>query len=317
MNLTGKQFKNKSGKIVVVKESNENITTFEDNSKVETRYILDTRYFVELPMIQPQQNINFKQMEKIDPKDFFNQRNPLLEQISSLSNEIVNKMKDDPNIVTPSHQRDFYPTDNSSAVVQYDPELEKEEIARKYNISTQHENINKQANAFLSNPRLAKILEEEGEIASQPQITQESRPYTPSQESHVYAEENRASSVQIESVMEQKINLVDSYIDPIISMFKKAKRNTDFKISFDVSNKIPRLDFIEMMEDSYETSIIDFLAQEFTNQLLSNPSVIKEKIKEGINKMLEKNNKPKAIKEEIKEVPIKKTATKKAVIKKQ
>jgi hypothetical protein len=48
--------------------------------------------------------------------------------------------------------------------------------------------------------------------------------------------------------------------DPIITMFKNCKRNKDFKISLDIEDKIPRPDFIEMMEDSYTTSIIEFLA---------------------------------------------------------
>ena len=65
-------------------------------------------------------------------------------------------------------------------------------------------------------------------------------------------------------------------------MFKGVKRSVDFNISLDIKNKIPRLDFIEMMEDSYETSIIDFLADEFTNELLKNPETIKDMIKSRI-----------------------------------
>jgi hypothetical protein len=71
-------------------------------------------------------------------------------------------------------------------------------------------------------------------------------------------------------------------------MFRNVKRNTDFKISLDIENKIPRYDFIEMMEDSYNTSIIDFLANEFTNNLLENPDIIKNKIKEEIERLVYK-----------------------------
>jgi hypothetical protein len=71
-------------------------------------------------------------------------------------------------------------------------------------------------------------------------------------------------------------------VDPIIQMFRNAKRNTDFQISFSINNKIPRVDFIEMMEDSYNTSIIDFLAEEFTNEILLNPEILKNRIKEQI-----------------------------------
>jgi len=324
MNLIGKKFQNKSGKIVVVKESNERFTTFEDNSKVDTRYLLDKKYFVELPIQQiqqPQQNISFTQMDRVDPNQFFNQKNPLLEQISSIPTEVIGKMRDDAPAMVASAQTNFYPPDNTSAILQSDPELEKLELARKYGASVQNETlgqINKQANAFMANPLLAKILEEEGEIAPQapPQPPVQQKPYVPPvQETQVYQENNRATSTQIEPVVEQKSNPMDSYIDPIISMFKKAKRNTDFKISFDVNNKIPRLDFIEMMEESYETSIIEFLAQEFTNQLLSNPSIIRDKIKDGIKKMLEKNSKKENIDTEEKPVA-KKTAPRKTTVKK-
>jgi hypothetical protein len=65
-----------------------------------------------------------------------------------------------------------------------------------------------------------------------------------------------------------------------------VKRIVEFNISLDIKNKIPRLDFIEMMEDSYETSIIDFLSEEFTNELLKNPDTIKDMIKSKINTLV-------------------------------
>jgi hypothetical protein len=71
-------------------------------------------------------------------------------------------------------------------------------------------------------------------------------------------------------------------MDPILEMFRNVKRNTSFKIEFTVENKIPRLDFIEMMEDSYNTSIIEFLAQEFTEEIIKDPDIIKEKIKDKL-----------------------------------
>ena len=78
-------------------------------------------------------------------------------------------------------------------------------------------------------------------------------------------------------------------IDPIISIFNNAKRNLDFSMSIDINGKIPRLDFIEMMEDSYNTSIIDYLADDFTKQLLRNPNLIKDSITKKIKEMVYKN----------------------------
>jgi division protein CdvB (Snf7/Vps24/ESCRT-III family) len=69
-------------------------------------------------------------------------------------------------------------------------------------------------------------------------------------------------------------------------MFKRAKRNTDFSVDIEVVNKLPRLDFIEMMEDSYDVSMIDYLADEFTNKIIQDPSIIRNKIKDKINELV-------------------------------
>ena len=69
----------------------------------------------------------------------------------------------------------------------------------------------------------------------------------------------------------------------IHEIFDNVKRNKQFNVSIDYQSNIPRLDFIEMMEDSYDVSIIDYLAEKFTNELLANPSLIKDKIKNAIH----------------------------------
>jgi hypothetical protein len=69
-------------------------------------------------------------------------------------------------------------------------------------------------------------------------------------------------------------------------MFKNVKRIKEFSISLEIKNKIPRPDFIEMMEDSYNTSIIDFLAAEFTDNILKNPHLIEDMIKQKIKEVV-------------------------------
>ena len=80
--------------------------------------------------------------------------------------------------------------------------------------------------------------------------------------------------------------IVPPVVDPIVQMFQNVKRNTKFSIQLTIEEKIPRVDFIEMMEDSYNQSIIDYLAQEFTDNLLKNPNIIKDMIKDKINSMV-------------------------------
>jgi 3-methyladenine DNA glycosylase Tag len=45
-----------------------------------------------------------------------------------------------------------------------------------------------------------------------------------------------------------------------------------------------------MMEDSYEISIIEFLADEFTEKLLNDPSIIRNQIINEIKSMIDKKN---------------------------
>jgi len=69
-----------------------------------------------------------------------------------------------------------------------------------------------------------------------------------------------------------------------------VKRNTNFNLNFKITGKIPRLDFIEMMEDSYDVSIIEFLADEFTRNILNDPSAIRDKVIAEIKSMIDKNS---------------------------
>ena len=299
MNLTGRKFQNKAGKVCIVKDFNDDFTIFADNSRVETKYLLDKRYFVEIPnefqqmnKQQPQTNFS-KQNEKMDPSTFFQKSNSLFEKnfLSQLNNAI--------GVLPEAVNYDNYETPNNYGgdiqVMQSDPELEKDEIARKYGLTNTNVVINrdnlvsKQANSFMEDPKIAKMLEEEGQLPPvsmrQPQVQQ---PVQNLRETLVQTiPESRSVVSMSDTVIEKNPNINYTQNDPILSMFKKAKRNTNFKISFDIEQKIPRLDFIEMMEDSYETSIIDYLAQEFTDNIISNPSFIKDKIVAKLTAMLQ------------------------------
>jgi hypothetical protein len=101
-----------------------------------------------------------------------------------------------------------------------------------------------------------------------------------------YVDEGRASTKEINPVMGGNA-YQERYSDPMIEIFKKSKMNTDFKITIDIIKKIPKISYIEMMEENCETSIIDYLAQEFTNSILSNPNLIKDMISDKIRGMMD------------------------------
>jgi hypothetical protein len=259
MNLANKSVKNNlTGEVFTVIDSFEDIAILEGNQKAKVSNLLNTSLYT----------------EEIDPKSFFNNQgayNILAEKIKSIPQELINDSESgeisvnlDGNSITPT-TNSLTSTDESAIIVS-SVEDERAELARKYGITSPPvEQLNKQNEAF------ARILGE-GSENELPQVQQYNEPEGPV--TRVEASRDTVNREYIQPIKQE---------DPIVKMFKGVKRIIDFKVSLDINNKIPRLDFIEMMEDSYETSIIDFLADEFTNNLLNNPEVIKDMIKSKIN----------------------------------
>lgn len=232
--------------------------------------------------------------EVVDPNSFFSKES------SSLLDNIMDKVKNiktdnmvDDNTISKSISNSssgFNPSTNESAVVQVSEEDERAELMRKYNIVEQPKTVSPEE--LLGETPVENVQQTPN--VQQPPIQQ-----TPIQQ------------VQVE--------------DPIISMFKNVKRIVDFKFEFSIEEKIPRIDFIEMMEDSYNTSIVEYLADEFTNKLLNDPSIIKNLIKEKIESLVKQGDvvetkktttrKPRA-KKTTTETEDKKTTTRKPTAKK-
>ena len=247
MDLSNKTFKdNKTGEIVKVIGSFEDIAILENKQKVDVKKLMDINLY----------------SEQIDPANFFNNQgayNILAEKIKSIP---ADKIRDDASgeVSVSVDGGGFKPATNESAVMMGNEDDERAELARKYGASIDNvSSTNKQNQAF------AKILGEEEEVQR--------------------VEINRDEPKVVEQRQPQQIQQVQVE-DPIITMFKNVKKGIDFKMNLEISNKIPRIDFIEMMEDSYETSIIDFLADDFTNKLLSNPESIKKMISDRIKQIV-------------------------------
>lgn len=246
MSLVNKSFKNNiTGEIVRIIDSYQNIAITDKKERIDATRLMDNKYYTEY----------------IDPKSFFQDSgtyNLFAEKIKSVDLTRVpleESKTTQTETINLASIDGFTPTTNESAVVMYDPEDEKAELMRKYGATNDNSSAQfKQQQAF------AKLLDEE---IIEPQLSpQKSEPV----------------KTQKDSV--ERIN----FEDPIITMFKNAKKNVDFSVNLKVEGKIPRLDFIEMMEDTYEISIIEFLADEFTQQLLKNPHHLKMKIIDEIKK---------------------------------
>ena len=198
--------------------------------------------------------------EYIDPKTFFGDTfNVFAEKIKALPAEALDSIKDE----------DDY---NTSAIIEVDPGEERRLLEKK--AREMSSGLNSGAQVQKQIDMLKEIMgdDEDLPVIKNFDQTQPTQPTEPPIQRVI------APSVQ-------------SVTDPITTMFKNVKRNKDFSFTIEIGEKIPRLDFIEMMEDSYETSIIDFLSEEFTQKILSNPDYIKSKISDEIKRLVYPNQK--------------------------
>ena len=294
MTLKNKIFKNKlTGDTFTIVDQYQNVAITSNKEKVNTALLQNNNIFEEVSsMSGVNESFTTRKVEDvIDPNNFFdNQRtyDVFAEKIKSVD---MSKIKDDSyggdnsnvNINLPN---DFRPSSNDSAVIMSDPEDEIAELKRKYGATSVDDSLRRQNEVF------SKILEEPSENQS------EEQPYVPVQLPE--QQNNRQNLMNIQN--EPPIQRIEVQ-DPVIGMFRNVKRNTEFKINLKVDGKIPRLDFIEMMEDSYEVSIIEYLADEFTNNLLRDPSIIRNKIISEIKSLIDKKNLSSDKKEEVKSNP--------------
>jgi hypothetical protein len=257
MSLAGKVFKNNvTGSTIKVIDSFENIAILENKQKIDVKKLMDSNQYT----------------EQIDPSSFFNNQgayNSLAEKIKTIPSHLIQDEEGSvPVVTTPSNYNDsFGPVSNESAIIMTTEEDEKAELARKYGVSAQDNSLQKQNEAF------SKLLGEDNNEL--PKI-----PVQP------YSNDEVVQRVEVSREVTTNSKPTQQVEDPIITMFKRTKRNVDFKINVEISDKIPRLDFIEMMEDSYEISMIDFLAEEFTNKILQDPTHIRETIKSKIKQLV-------------------------------
>jgi len=248
MSLKDKIFKNnKTGEVVRVIDSFENIAILENKEKADVGRLMNPDFFT----------------EQIDPSTFFSNQNSYNILADKIKNIPADKIRDDESgevMINVDGDTSVRPATNESAIIMTTEEDERAELARKYGVDTSQNEVAKQNQAF------AKLLGEEEEVQTI-QVNRDPKP--------VQQFEQRPQSQPIQQVE-----------DPIITMFKNVKRIKEFSISLEIKNKIPRPDFIEMMEDSYNTSIIDFLAAEFTDNILRNPKIIEDMIKQKIKEVV-------------------------------
>jgi hypothetical protein len=252
MNLADKKFKNvQTGEIVTVLDSFENIVILKNKQKVNMEELMNRSLFVEQTEIDP--------MSLIDSNPFYSS---LAEKIKTIPTD---NLIDDS--ITENFGGQVMPASNESAVIMGSEDDEREELMRKYNI-TQGPDID--------------AIEKQKQMFNR---------YLGEDNNNIQTTPARATSVNIidpnTNYNTQSTNIPNpNDMNPMFLIFKNAKKIVDLSISVDIDEKIPRLDFIEMMEETYDLSIIDYLAEDFTYKLLKNPDRIKTAFKEKIEELV-------------------------------
>jgi hypothetical protein len=289
MDVSNKIFKNRlTGEIFTIIDQYQNIAITSDKQKIDVNLLSNDKLFI--PVRNPvNESFSLPKTKEdiVDPNKFFDDQSIYNTFADKIKNVDLSKLQDDnrnPDI-SKSINNNNLSLSNESAIIMSDPLDEVEELKRKYGVSSVDESVRRQ------NEKFAKILDPDSEQPQEEPIINNNIQQQP--EIKEYVEPNQ-------TYVEPPIQRFEVQ-DPVITMFKNVKRNTDFKINLKVDGKIPRIDFIEMMEDSYEISIIEYLADEFTNKILRNPSIIRNKIIDEIKSMIDKNNG--VTKPEIRKIP--------------
>ena len=280
MDVSNKRFKNRlTGEVFTIIDQYQNIAITSDKQKIDVNLLSNDKLFTPVKnSVNESFSLPKTKEDIVDPNKFFDDQSIYNTFADKIKNVDLSKLQDDnrnPDI-SKSYDNNNLSVSNESAIIMSDPEDEVEELKRKYGVTSVDESVRRQNETF------ARILDPQPEQPQEPIINTTTNNNIQQPEIKEYVEPDKKYS-------EPPIQRFEVQ-DPVITMFKNVKRNTEFKINLKVDGKIPRLDFIEMMEDSYEISIIEYLADEFTDNILRNPSIIRNKIMEEIKSMIDKKN---------------------------
>jgi hypothetical protein len=287
MDLINQSFvDNKTKTIHTILSINNGIALTDNIEKIPIPKLLDSSLYTpysESPSITESKSIKITN-DVVDPSSFFNSSatyNVFAEKIKTVD---TSKMKDDePVQVVSSYTKDLGVDNSISAIQTTSTEDEMAEVARKYGASMNNQSVQKQNEAF------SKYLDEEDMPVVR--VNADTHQIEEPVRTEVRVNNNTHQTVSTQYIHQER--------NPIHSVFDQAKRSLPFTAIINQSGYIPRLDFIELMEDSYETSIIDYLAEDYVNKLLSNPEELKNQVKSQIISLLGKSSK-KTVKKESK-----------------
>lgn len=86
--------------------------------------------------------------------------------------------------------------------------------------------------------------------------------------------------------VEDKEQIPDKNINPDHLVFASAKRVHTLNVKLTLDEKIPKKEVIKMMEENFESSAVDYYANDIYRKLMENPEIIESQVKEAIKTYL-------------------------------
>src|SRR5574344_389283 len=249
--------------------------------------------------------------------------------VETNSDDIV-YMKNDNDVIINITPNDLFNTEIFSAIDDYGYSVNKDEIMDEkspifetnqpsFQAPSLNEDSKIDAEAFLKNnimtTNLASQLKSVVEHIDPNTIRDDTRASLT-----INDEDDDSIVINVDNNIENSVTSTSNINDnvknnPIVDMFKSVKRTVDFSVELHISNKIPQPSFIKMWEENYNDSIIDYLTNNISQDLLNNPQQVKEIVKDGIMKVVYGKNYNKQPTDDI--ATKKKTTSKKRTTKKK
>jgi hypothetical protein len=86
-----------------------------------------------------------------------------------------------------------------------------------------------------------------------------------------------------------KVTTVEATAAPKSSDFlKKMKRNHDVTLNIKYIERIPKLDFIKMMDENFDQGVLEYLIEDITEKIMNSPQIIQSQIREQLTDLVYK-----------------------------
>lgn len=294
MNLIGKSFKNGKGEIITVVDVDTDVAILNDAQRISLNRLLDSKNY------RPVENsVNERQSTRVVNESYYG--DDIAPDIFNNTNRYANLTQQLQTTVTKNPFMENIPQGGElTSIKMIEPTID-----RKSN-NTQNQNQNNQSNQNIYIDDESKIEETRKKMIENQKLLGQKMISQTKKISNFLDEESTIPNLDIQDMEDRQVeikeldhnnkvrrervidNSNESVIlpkkeNPAYSMFKSVKRSVPFKMELELSKLLPKKEFIQMWEESYEISMIEYLADEFLNDLLSNPENLKIQIIQKMN----------------------------------